>query len=96
MISKSTIKLIKSLALKKYRVKEKLFLVEGDKNVIEVLNSSYKTEKLFATKTFISKNENSCNKAISTFEVEHFEIKKTSLLQNPQNALAICSLPEKQ
>ncbi len=96
MISKSTIKLIKSLALKKYRIKEKLFLVEGDKNVIEVLNSNYKTERLFATKTFVYENENSCSKAISTTKVEHSEIKRTSLLQNPQNALAICSLPEKQ
>ena len=94
MISKSTIKLIKSLAIKKYRIKENLFLVEGDKNVVEVLNSKYNIEKLFATKTFLSKNENNCKKA-SSIEVEQIDIKKASLLQNPQNCLAICSLPEK-
>ena len=96
MISKSTIKLIKSLAIKKYRAKENLFLVEGDKNVIEVLNSNYNIEKLFATESFISDNADDCKKATSIVEVEHFEIKKASLLQNPQNTLAICSLPKKQ
>ena len=39
MIGKNTIKLIKSLALKKYRKKEGLFLVEGDKMVAELMNS---------------------------------------------------------
>ena len=96
MIGKSTIKLIKSLAIKKYRIRENLFLVEGDKNVVEVLNSEYKIEKLFATKSFIAENENRCKKATSIIEVEHVEIKKASVLQNPQNSLAICSLPEKQ
>jgi TrmH family RNA methyltransferase len=96
MIGKSTIKLIKSLAIKKYRIKENLFLVEGDKNILEVLNSEYKTELLFATKTFIAKNKNSCKKAGSITEVELAEIKKASLLQNPQSCLAICKLPEEQ
>lgn len=95
MISKNTIKLIKSLSIKKYRTKENLFLVEGDKIVVEVLNSEYKIEKLFATKTFISENKNNCKKAASIIEVEQVEIKKASLLQNPQNCLAICSIPEK-
>ncbi len=95
MISKNTIKLIKSLALKKYRTKENLFLVEGDKIVIEVLNSNYTIEKLFATKTFISENENDCKKPAEIIVVEQAEIKKASLLQNPQNCLAICSTPDK-
>ena len=64
MISKNTIKLIKSLALKKYRTKENLFLVEGDKIVIEVLNSNYTIEKLFATKTFISENKMTVKKLL--------------------------------
>jgi TrmH family RNA methyltransferase len=92
MISKSTIKLIKSLAIKKYRVKENLFLVEGDKNILEVLNSEYKTEVLFATKTFIAANRSSCKKAKNITEVDPAEIKKASLLQNPQNCLALCEL----
>lgn len=94
MISKSTIKLIKSLAFKKYRTKEKLFLVEGDKNVTEVLNSAYLIEKLFATKNFIESNKDLIRKVKLLVEVEKSEIKKASLLQHPQNSLAICALPK--
>ncbi|NOR75481.1 MAG: RNA methyltransferase [Draconibacterium sp.] len=95
MIGKNTIKLIKSLGIKKYRTKENLFLVEGDKNVVEVLKSKFQIDKLYATKTFISGNENACKKAATIFEVEQTEINKASLLQNPQRCLAICSIPEK-
>ncbi len=94
MISKSTIKLIKSLALKKYRVKENLFLVEGDKNVAEVLKSEYHVEQLFATKNFIAKNGDAVGNAKFVHEVEQNEIKKASLLQHPQNSLSICILPK--
>jgi TrmH family RNA methyltransferase len=94
MVSKSTIKLIKSLAQKKFRTKEKLFLVEGDKNVVETLKSNYSVKKLFATKSFILNHSEVCEKAIEVLEVEHSELNKISLLKTPQNCLAICDLPE--
>ena len=93
MISKNTIKLIKSLALKKYRTKENSFLVEGDKNIVEVLNSDYNIEQLFATESFLADNKNSIKKATSVFEANRNNINKASLLQHPQNCLAICTLP---
>ncbi|NQU52835.1 MAG: RNA methyltransferase [Bacteroidetes bacterium] len=93
MISKSTIKLIKSLAVKKFRLKENLFLVEGDKNVIEVLNSSYSVDKLFATNLFLENYSKICKKANFIFEVENTDIKNASLLKTPQSCLAICTLP---
>lgn len=94
MISKNTIKLIKSLALKKIRVKENLFLVEGDKNVSEVLGSKFIVEKLFATNTYLAKNKSLINKAELTVETTKQEIIKASLLKNPQNSIALCRLPE--
>jgi len=94
MISKNTIKLIKSLALKKYRQKHRLFLVEGDKNVLEVLDSSLKVESLYATSGFLQEYESSVKKAKKVYEATAEEIKKTSLLKSPQNSLAICFLPE--
>lgn len=93
MISKNTIKLIKSLTTKKNRIKENRFLVEGDKNVTEVLKSDFAVEKLFATKEFINRSESETRKAKSVLEVSHNEIKKASLLKNPQNSIAICKLP---
>ena len=64
MIGKGTIKLINSLAYSKYRKKEKLFLVEGDKSVSEVLISGYKVLKLFATSKFISAEGENCSNAL--------------------------------
>lgn len=94
MISKSTIKLIKSLAHKKFRSKENLFLVEGDKNVTEVLNSKYTVNKLFATDSFLSNNTKEYKKANSFLRVDYADIKRASLLKTPQNCLAICTLPQ--
>ena len=93
MISKITTKLIKSLAHKKYRLKENLFLVEGDKNISEVLQSSYKIEHLFATAAFIKSNNLSMEQVGSISEVSKDDIKKASLLINPQNSIALCKLP---
>lgn len=93
MIGKNTIKLIKSLSEKKYRQKEKLFLVEGDKNVKEVLASDFKIEQLFATHSFLEFATN-LEKAKQISEVTREEISKASHLKSPQNALALCFLPE--
>lgn len=96
MIGKSTTKRIKSLALKKYRQKENLFLVEGDKNVLEVLQSNFIVNQLFATGSFLVEHSPHIKQAKQITKVEIDEIKKVSLLKNPQNSLAICTLPEKK
>ena len=43
MLSKSKLKIVKSLKYKKNRINSKLFLVEGIKGIREVLNSDYNT-----------------------------------------------------
>jgi len=45
--TKSEIKFVKSLKLKKNRVKENKFIVEGLKNVQELLKSKYDVLELF-------------------------------------------------
>jgi len=52
MISKNKIKLIRSLAQKKYRNKENLFLAEGNKLATEFLSSGFKIHTLVATEEF--------------------------------------------
>jgi TrmH family RNA methyltransferase len=94
MASKNTIKLIRSLSLKKIRIKENLFLVEGDKNVSEVLASKFNIEKLFATSKFLANNRLLLNNAKQVTEVTQQEIIQASLLKNPQNSIALCTLPE--
>jgi len=93
MLSKSTIKLINSLSIKKYRQKEEMFLVEGDKITIEVLKSEYQVLKLYGTSEFISKNTGIIKNAKETFVIDPVSLKKASLLKQPQNCLAICKMP---
>lgn len=93
MISKNTIKLIKSLATKKIRAKEKLFLVEGDKIVAEVIESQFQVEKLYATNTFLVNNKSKIINAKIVAEVSREDIYQASLMQNPQNSIALCTLP---
>ena len=45
-MTNSEIKLIRSLSLKKNRLKHQLFVVEGKKNVQELLSSDYEVQKL--------------------------------------------------
>jgi len=54
MLSKATIKFIKSLQVKKYRKQEQCFLVEGAKSVLELLASDFETIMLLGTAEFLS------------------------------------------
>lgn len=92
-MNKSTIKLIKSLAHKKNRMKEQLFLVEGDKNVAEVIRSGIIIEKIFGTRSFIASLQNEGTLHPVT-EVSRTDIGRASLLKTPQNSLALCRIPE--
>ena len=94
MIGKSTIKRIHSLQVKKYRQKEKLFLVEGDKNVMEVAGSGYQVEQLYATGEFLAEYGYHLKESVPVFEVTDDDIRKASLLKNPQRSLALCHIPD--
>lgn len=93
MIYKNTIKRIKSLNQKKHRQKQHQFLVEGDKMVLELFHTSLQVEELLATADFLDKHTHEIRKAKLIVEVSSSEIKKASLLKNPQNSLAVCTLP---
>ncbi|QIA09404.1 RNA methyltransferase [Draconibacterium halophilum] len=95
MIAKSTIKLINSLALKKYRTKENLFLIEGDKMVKEALDSDLNIKLLIVTSQFLDRYQISQYNTDRIVETDANELKKVSLLQHPQNSLAVCQIPKK-
>lgn len=95
MIGKSTIKLIKSLALKKYRTKEGLFLVEGDKLVSEVIHSQLTIKELIITPHFPEQLKGEFKNIEKISEVDSATLKKASLLKSPQNSIAICCIPKK-
>jgi len=94
MLSKNKIKLIQSLNRKKDRDESGLFLVEGNKMVEEALRSEYKIETLVCTAQFADQHPEIRSKAKEIIEADRGSIQKASLLQNPQEALAIIIQPE--
>lgn len=56
MLSKNTVKFIKSLHQKKYRSTEGMFLVEGEKSVLETIKSDFSIHQFLATEDFLSKH----------------------------------------
>ena len=93
MISKNQISFIQSLHLKKYRDKHQLFIAEGIKTVMELLNTMPQViNELYAENDFIQQNMVLLkNTAISTIEVSETELKKISLQSTPNKVLAICN-----
>lgn len=92
MIGRNTIKLIKSLADKKSRQETGLFLAEGNKLVNEILNSSFTVEFVIATPDFMS--QVNTRKKFNKINASHDDIRKASLLKNPQQAIAVVHFPE--
>lgn len=88
MVSRSQIKLIKSLIQKKYRQQYGLFTVEGVKGITEFLNSSYRLNNLYTTKPVFEASEAKIN------FISDNELKKISALKNPNTALAVFEIPD--
>ena len=89
MISKSQIKLIRSLQQKKYRSKLKLFVAEGPKVINELLSAKFKLHSLYATVEDLFAGVNS---EIISDE----EISKISFLKNANNSVAVFTIPEQK
>lgn len=96
MISKSQIKYIQSLHLKKNREEEGFFIIEGVKLVVEFLkDKSYKLKEIFATVDFIKANEALLrDKGVAFSEITVEELKKISLQITPNQVLAIVEAKE--
>ena len=78
MITKNQVKLIKSLALKKNRVKHQLFVVEGRKSVSELLKSDYTIKLLFATNKWADDHPN--------FDVVRVSLRELARITNYNSA----------
>jgi len=90
MVSKSQIKLITSLAQKKYRYKNGLFVAEGFKTINELINSKFKLNRLFTLEEDFGIEANKIQK------VDERELKKISFLKTPQTALALFEIPQQE
>lgn len=93
MLSKGNAKLIKSLQLKKYRLKEKLFLVEGAKTVLETLKSAYSISKLIVTDKFYESYNSEIPESVDFQIVSGSELSRLSDVKTNEEALAIVQIP---
>lgn len=89
MLSKARIKQIHSLEQKKYRRQEGLFVAEGHKLVGELLVAGHNPTYLCHTEQWNSSTPISCPTDI----ISETELKSASLLQHPQQVLALFPLP---
>jgi TrmH family RNA methyltransferase len=99
MISTAKSKLIRSLRQKKYRESNRLFMVEGEKMVLELIVSDaenrFKVVELYATPEWIERHDKLLRESnITYYEASRQEIRKVSNLVTPQPVLAMVSMPE--
>jgi TrmH family RNA methyltransferase len=93
MITKNQIKYIRGLSLKKNRIKEKCFVVEGEKCLAELLNSSFEIVELFALKDWIDENKAVFDKIQG---ISFKELERISNLKSPNKVLAVVKMKEQE
>lgn len=91
MLSKSIIKYIRSLELKKFRQRENAFVAEGPKVVGELLGT-FTPKLIVATPEWLRQHGHAVHADV--YEVTDEELRKASFLQHPQSVLAVFALPE--
>lgn len=97
MISKSDIKYIQSLAHKKFRDEERLFIVEGVKMVEELISSaSDNIDRVFATKNWVERQLPNTVVNKLTVVIEEHELAKISQHKTPNEVLALVKFPKFQ
>jgi TrmH family RNA methyltransferase len=92
MLSKSQISLLKSLQHKKFRTGHGLFLVEGNKSVMEFINSPYQIEALYHTFPPDPKMLKLSRK-INFQGISLNDLEKISTLKTPHDAVALVKIP---
>jgi TrmH family RNA methyltransferase len=90
MLSKATIKFIKSLQVKKYRKQEQCFVIEGAKSVEELLTSDFEVVTLVATADFLSNLKTPAKGEV--MEVPESALENLGDFQTNSTALAVARL----
>lgn len=97
MLTKNQLKFVTSLAVKKIRNQQGLFIAEGVKIVGELLRSAIRVKQVYATKEWIG-SVGSKQLAVGKYhpeviEVTEQELSKISQLTTPNQVLAIAEIP---
>lgn len=92
MISKNQLKLLRALGQKKQRKAQGLFLVQGEKNVLELVNSTLTVKQLFATAEFLAEHRPLLH--FECIEASLDELTKASTLVSNNAAIAVVEIPQ--
>jgi RNA methyltransferase, TrmH family len=99
MFNKTHTKYIQSLHHKKFRDENGVFIAEGPKVVLELLETRvFVCRQLFALKEWLIANDKTLQKyaGAEVLEVKDFELEKLSMLTTANNVLAVFSKKEQQ
>jgi TrmH family RNA methyltransferase len=97
MLSKNTVKFIKSLHQKKYRLESGKFFVEGEKSVVEVLQSNFTVDLLLVTQEFATKHATLLSgKAFEVLFVTPNQLEQLGQYQSNDAALAVVQMKANQ
>ena len=94
MLSKAKIKYIKTLQLKKHRDTEGLFTVEGEKSVLEFLQSDLTVVAVYGTQAFIETHETFLEQRYIEFEsISEAQLISIGSDKSNSGALAVIKKP---
>jgi len=96
-MTSKTAKKVRSLHQKKYRLQENLFLVEGAKSVVELLDSNFQVEMLFYTEKFENQYDTILKKvpfSVISEKISAPQLAKISTFKTNEMALAVVQIPE--
>lgn len=94
MLSKKQISWINALKVKKYRKIQAAFIVEGEKNVAELLQSSFEIIAIYALESWTAKNQQVCDSHAQLLHIiSAKELTRISNLTTANEVLAIVQLP---
>ena len=91
MVTKSELKYIQSLSDKKVRLETGCFIAEGVKLVEEMIAAGYPLKAVYALDGWATPDT-----SIDVTRIEAFELEKMSMLQTPNQVLAVAMMPQKK
>ncbi len=94
MLSKYQVNFVKSLHQKKARNSTHQFIVEGEKNVNELLQSNLTVNFIFAIQDWFNNNSAKIEKRIELIEVNEKELAQISTQVTPNKVLAVVEMPK--
>ncbi|MDN3612319.1 RNA methyltransferase [Vibrio ostreicida] len=92
MISKNQLKLLRALGQKKQRKAQGLFLVQGEKNVLELASCGLKVKHVFATAEILVQHHDQLGQ-FECIEASLEELTKASTLVSNNAAIAVVEMP---